>query len=136
MKNQLTQFDRTSVRALAESIEQALQAVGNQYGVEIKRGSGRFDAGEFKLSLHCTVLAGATERKNENDRLEFELYAYRYGLTGTDFGRTFTSGDTTYTIVGVKPKSKRFPIICERADGKRFKMTALTVKSHLPQAQA
>lgn len=131
MKNQLTQFDRASVRSLADAIEQAVQAVGKEYGVEIKRGNGRFDAGSFKLTVNCTILAGAAERQKQEDREDFAYLCELYGLTADDYGRTFTSGSATYTVSAIKPKSKSYPIVCTRADGKRFKFPAQTVRSYL-----
>lgn len=131
MNTQLSAFDRQAVRAIAESIEQAVQAVGKQYGIIIKRGNGRFDANSFKLNLECTVLAGADERQAQAERARFEMYARVYGLTPGDLGRTFTRDAYTYTITDLSPKSKRFPVICTRNDGKRFKFDAHSIRAAL-----
>jgi len=54
---------------------------------------------------------------------EFRANCYKYGLTATDFGREFTSQGETYTLCGIKPRSRKYPFIGRRIDGKQYKFS-------------
>ena len=44
------------------------------------------------------------------------------------FGKKFTLRNNTFTITELKPRSSRYPVIAEDANGKSYKFTAIYVK--------
>jgi hypothetical protein len=61
---------------------------------------------------------------------EFKFMASRYGLAPEDLGREFSDGNRTYKIVGLKPRSTRYPVIAESGN-KRYKFAAASIKLYL-----
>ena len=61
----------------------------------------------------------------DGDRVEFALHAHLFGLTEDDFGKGFMSprGDR-FTLVGLKPRNRKYPVIGKDSSGRRFKFPA------------
>ena len=70
-----------------------------------------------KLTVSCGSADDAAER-------EFKKYAFRFGLDGSEFGKTFKHGRTSFTISGIKPKSHKYPILAKNARGTEYKFPA------------
>lgn len=123
-------MDRALIRELRAKVEAAAQeAVGDGFIVEF--GNGRFD--ERQVTLKMTI---RHEDAPDNLEQDFKSHCRRYGLSPDDFGQTFESFGTSYTVVGIKPNSRKYPIIAERGDGKRFKFDATQVRRALERATA
>ena len=60
-----------------------------------------------------------------------EALAKFYGLSDDDLGRQFVFRGERLTIVGLKPKSPKFPILGRNGSGKVYKFPAESVKRGL-----
>ena len=59
------------------------------------------------------------------DRQEFNRHCIRFGLVPTDYGRAFKYLADDFKLVGIKPTSRRYPLVAQRLrDAKRFKLPA------------
>jgi len=124
-------FNRGNLKSMRQEISQALAALSDKYGVMFEIGNIRFSDTKFRTQLSVTV-ANPSQKIQGATANDFNTYCGIYGLVPSDLGKTFRglSGDA-YKLVGLKPKSHKFPFIGERADGKRFKFTAEQVRREL-----
>lgn len=88
-------------------------------GVDLRWG---FDAA-FRVSI---PLPDGTALDSE--KLRFEALAAAFGLSAADYGRQFSTGRETFRIVGIAPRSPKYPVSAERIpDGQGFKFTSAQV---------
>jgi len=103
----------------------ALKEFGEKYGLKITVGSASYTAGEagnatFKVELATQNESGRVFTKKSND---FLMHAERLGFLPEDLNKEFKYAGNTYKLIGVNPKSYKYPLIVERVpDGKQFKM--------------
>ena len=123
-------FDKPTVRATRERLQSALDAVASELGCQIKVGSATFerDGSRCTFKIDCAAVGedGAVETREASD---FTRCATQYGLRPDDLGAEFTKGGETFTVIGCKPKSYKYPILARRNDGKVFKFPAATVRA-------
>ena len=62
---------------------------------------------------------------------DFKALAKFYGLSADDLGKQFVSRGECFEIVGLKPKSHKFPILGRNRHGKVYKFPAESVKRGL-----
>lgn len=122
-------FDRQTVKDTRDRLQTALDAVAADLGCQIKVGRASFarDGANCSFKIECAVVGddGQVKTKEASD---FTHCAVQYGLEASDLGREFTSNGNTFTVIGCKPKSYKFPILGRRDDGKVFKFPAVIVR--------
>ena len=135
MPKQITSFNRTNLKTLRSEIDAALEAVLAKHGLTADLGNIRFGATDFRCKLNVEVASttgpasvadtdAAAERK-------FKAHAWKFGLTGDEFGKTFKSRGTAFTIIEINPRAKRggYPVIAKNARGTEYKFSAEHAKS-------
>ena len=109
-------LDRNTVKLISSDIEKALKEVELKYNVEIKRGNASFSSDNMVLKLNVSTIGndGSVMTKEATD---FNTYAsIRYGITKS-LGDIVNYMGNEYKIVGLKPRSKKYPIILEKVNG-------------------
>lgn len=123
----ISSFDRTNLRQIRAAIASKLAEVEAEFGISLNDGNIRFSDNKFSMRIEATTGDG-TDAAQE----QWNAYAWKYGLKDSDFGREFSTRSGTYTISGIKPRGKKFPITGTRvSDGASFKFTADSVKRAL-----
>lgn len=117
--SKITRITRNDVRALRADIDAALAKVLEKHGLTHELGRITFSDSDFRGQLRVAV--GSADDAAER---EFRKYAYKFGLTGNEFGKTFTNGKTKFTITGLKPRSHTYPILATNARGTTYKFPA------------
>lgn len=117
-RSTITKFDRKNLRNLRADLENAVSAVAEKYGIALDFGSGRFS--DFRYSVKLTCLIGS-DGSTDHAKISWDLNCRMFGLKPEDFGRTFKQGSTRFTICGIKPKSRRYPIIAANDNGTEYK---------------
>jgi hypothetical protein len=114
-------FDRTNLRQIRADILLALSKVEQTHGITITLGVGRFSPSEYRTKVTCSTVATVDEATKA--RKEFEELAGAFHLRADDFGKTFKNpyGGPDVTIVAIKPRSTKYPIIVQTARGARYK---------------
>lgn len=107
----------------------ALNKALEPFGLTAALGNITFTAGQAKSRVTFT-LAGVDPGKDE-----FVRRCWKHGLKPDAFGSEFQFLGETYRIVGVT-KSRKFPILAERSDGKRYKVPAAAVMQERPSERA
>lgn len=120
MSNKINSLDRTAVRRINDDIQSALDAVAKRYGVQIKVGNSRFSNTNCTTKIDIsTVSEGGTVMTKE--ATDYNRYASSFGLT-KKLGDTFEFRYDTYEIVGLKPRSSKYPVLAKNlSNGKTFK---------------
>jgi hypothetical protein len=116
--NVIRSFDRPTVHELGKKITAAVAAVCEEHGLTVEKDGGGFDAGSYSCGFVIRVLK---EHVDAGDRAEFALHAHLFGLTSEDFGRQFELKGRQYSLVGFKPRNRKYPVIACDADTKRYK---------------
>ena len=66
------------------------------------------------------------------EQLRFEALADAFGLSASDYGRTFSTGRESFRITGLDPRRPKYPVSAERVpDRQGFKFTAEQVALRL-----
>ena len=120
----IQRFDRANLRLIAEDIRAALEPIASKWGIQLDYGGSSFLPD--KATIKVIAFIPSAEAPSP-DAAEFKRYATVYGLEPGDLGRSFNHHGHQFTITGLAPKSRRFPVVCEREDGKGFKFPVRTI---------
>jgi len=113
-------FTRANLPQVQSEIDNALKQVGEKLGITFSMGGIRFTSGKFTTKL----TANASSDQGEIDQSEWNANAWKFGFQNDDFGKSFVMRLETYKIVGIKPRSKKYPILGMDKNGKTFKFPA------------
>lgn len=129
-------FDARSCTVASDAIDAALKAVAADLGISIKVGRGTYsregDTFTLKLEMGTVCADGNVATKESRDYLEavnFEFtVAAKAGLKPEHLNADFTTHQGSYTLTGLAPRSKKYPILakCKRT-GKTFKFPIAAV---------
>lgn len=126
----IEKFDRQTCRLVSLKVAEALQPLAKELGVRIVTKGGSFIGGSFTVKVEvATVGEGGLVQSKEAE--EFKILAAAYGLKAEDLGSTFYSCGHPYTIVGIRPRAIRTPIIVSAKDGKMYRFGATLVANAL-----
>lgn len=131
-------IDKTAANLLASKIEEALQDLAKEFGVDIKRGNGTFNelGTNFTLKLEISTLNESGEVITK-ERTDFLQLAPMFGLQSEDIDREFIHHNETYKVIGLKPRSRKAPILCQRVGtDKVFKFPETAVAKLLEDCAA
>ena len=126
----ITQINKYTVQLLAEEATEALLDIAEAHGLTLKQERGSYDpdAGSFtgKWSFVCVSEDGIPS--------DFARNAALFGLKAEDYGREFSTFGGTFTLCGIKPRNRKYPILgkCVRT-GKTYKHM-LAVVNQLKEA--
>lgn len=106
--NKVNSLDRASVRQINSEIESALKAVAEKYGVAIKVGNSRFSNNNCTTKIEIATVAESGEVLTK-EAVDFNRYASSMFQITKKLGDTFEFRYDTYEIVGLKPRSSKYP---------------------------
>ena len=130
------------LKSLRDDLNQAIADVAQKHGVGLAVGNATFmpdgSSGNFKLLIvagGASTPASAEAARLEKAKQDFERFAVLYGLKEEWFGQEFKLADgRMFRIVGMLPKSHKFPVLAEELGamggnltGKRLKFPAATI---------
>ena len=125
--SQINSINPSVCRILRDEMDAALKAVGDKYGITIAVGGGKYTDSNVTFKVEAAVV-NEDGQKLGKDAVAFQQNARYYGLTPEDLFKEFTFQGVTHQIVGLKPQSRKFPILAKNLrDGKTYKMTASSV---------
>lgn len=127
------QFNKSTFAAFRQDVEAALQGVAGKYGIQITAGSISYDQTAFTCRLEAARL-GDDGVAQTQEREDFKRFAETFGLKPGWLDRSFSAMGDTWTIIGLKFRSKKYPVLCSRT-GKKGpevrKLSAETVRRYL-----
>ncbi len=119
-----------AVRAFGAKLDAKLQELAREEGVEILIGRVTY-GGAFNFKITCSPLNAPGEPKTSPVARDFLLNYQRLGFQASDLGREFTFAGSRYKLVGCKPNSTKYPMICQNTKGKQYKLTVYDVQRAL-----
>lgn len=121
-------INTNTLRQFRGDFKQAIKALEAQYGVEIDLGSISYS--DTKFTSKITVFNN--EAGNSGKQAEWNIYATRFGLNKDWFGKTVKlNSGTSATIVGIAPRSRKYPVLVETKDGGQYKMQVPAIAKQL-----
>lgn len=124
-------MDRDTCRAARTILDQMdFSVIERTLNVKVKIGKAVFDpspSGGATFKVEFVPIVNGTAK--DKTVLDFERQAIVFGLEASDLGRTFIDHGIQYRVMGLVPRSYKFPILCKNLiNGKTFKFSASTVK--------
>jgi len=121
----LQRIDRAACRKIRDDLEGWMETFGEELGIVVELGNARFtpESVTFKLKVRIADEDGLKSMS----QLEFEAHAASFGFKAEDYERKFKSRGKLITIVGLKPRSYKYPILGRNAYGTVYKYAASTV---------
>lgn len=125
MSNTITTIDRAALQNLRHLVEERLQGLGEELGVQFSLGGGTYsNAGHGHFSKLTIAVVGENGEVESKEASDFRRLAHLYGMDADDLGMEFQSNGDTFTLCGVNTRGRKYPFLARRkADGKSYKFT-------------
>ena len=124
----MQEITRKGLVSLREDIQKALKEIGEAHGVNISCGKANFEPTNATIALEIAVINsdGSVETKMRKDYRDF---ASHYKLHPNWLDQEFRSGNHIYKIIGLNPRSGRYPVIAtDLVSNKNYKLAHVTVQ--------
>jgi hypothetical protein len=127
MVTQIKAFDKSNLKALAAAVQIALGPVEKEFGVKFTYQGSRYYPATATLKLEANVLKEDGEAESKL-RTMWKMRAASFGLNPDWLDKKINVGGTIFTVVGLRPSAKKYPVIVMAENGAQYRMPALTVK--------
>lgn len=122
MTDKIKQIGRDECKMIRELVNMALEDALSDLGLKASIGNMTFDYETVSSKLTIAI------EEYDAGKSDFMKGCWKFDLNKSDFGRKFESNGEVFTICGLKPRSRKYPILGKRADGKVFKFPANRVR--------
>ena len=114
------------LKAFRVDFAEAVAALETQYKCKIALGNITYDAQSFRSKLEVVMQNedGVVETK---ERIDYKSHCRLFDLKPEWLGRSFAINDKTWTVVGLKPRATKRPVVVQAADGKEYVFRAVDV---------
>ncbi len=122
----IQKFDRPACRTVSEAAEAALTEVAAQFGLTLKKESGRFSSEAF------TFKATFQAQTEDGVPAGFAAKAQALDLPADCFGKVVVMRRTLYEIKDINLRARKYPVCVKRvSDGQGFKFGEDSVRRAL-----
>lgn len=135
----ISTFNSNNLDVIRTAINAKLAEVSQELGIAINMGGMSFSSQQATTRL--TFKAVSEEMKEGESieeasaRSEFATYARSFGLKPEDFGKEVKVDGRKFRIVGIKPRSRKFPVLGEDLiNNSVYKLSAIAIKDQLHAA--
>ena len=128
----IKQLDAQTLDIVRAKMEEALATL-EEIGIHAQTGRISYQDQNATVKVEISVLGDGGEVVDK-EALDYDRYRDLHDLP--ERGSTFTVRGSTYTITGFKPRSRKYPVIATRADGKRYKFRLDDVQPERPSVRA
>ena len=114
----ITSFDRATCRKVGERVEEVLEELGKELGLNFSYKGGSYADNNLTMKIEAATLSedGSVNTKEAD---AFKEMAKLYGLKTEDLGREITLSGEKFTIEGLRTRARKKPILLTRVkDGK------------------
>lgn len=123
----IKKFDKPTLTLLRPKIQEALDQIAKEYDISLSLAGITFDNNTATLKVKAAVKNMNGEFVSEYAQ-PFKELASLYGLKADDLGKKVIIRNVEYTIVGLAPRSKKYPLLCkQKSNGKTYKFTTVDV---------
>ncbi len=123
----MSALDKETVKRIGKRAEEKLKEIEAEFGISVSYGGGRFSKTNATLKFEFALVRedGSVATKEAED---YKRWHGLFGLPADGVGQTFLYQSQEYTIMGILPKSKKYPVITMNSDGRSIKFPAELVK--------
>jgi hypothetical protein len=122
-------LDGAACRELRDLIDTHLAALNEDTNLHFACGNMSYGEGHItaKVEISLREADGTVVTKEAADFKRYAFDGYWDGLTGSNLGDKITINGEVLEIVGAKPRSRKYPILCRKTNGRTYKFPAITV---------
>ena len=125
MSTQIKTFSRPVVTELRGAIKAALKTVSEEYGISLDFNNISYCEDKFTTKLEARIGGNS----NEHAKADWDKHCIMFDLSPDAFGKQFEYAGSTYTIIGIKPRSSKYPVLATRVNSnKKYKFASTMVK--------
>jgi hypothetical protein len=122
--------DKASFKQFRTDFAKAVAALETKHSIKLSLGNISYDDYGFRTKLEAVI--GTADNQKDGELLSFKADYMRhcssYGLTPQQWLTEVELNGRKYKIVGIAPRSRKYPIIAEKTDGKFCKIPASYVQ--------
>ncbi len=126
MKTEITNLNKPTVKYIRERLKTAVKPLAEELGVTIDLGNCTFNMSNCRFQLKLALLDSKGKPITEEVD-SFRSNAKLFGFEPDNLGKKFTFQGQSYAICGLKPKSRKYPVIAQSDNGKNYKFACRTV---------
>lgn len=126
-------FTKSKVKEIREAVSEALNNIGMEDVRFEVSGNIRYSHTEATMKILATPTTVDGE-DFDKEREEFNRYAPALGLSPEDYGRTFDSRGKSFTICGIKPRVRKYPVLAKDSSGSIYKFPMSRINQVLSQS--
>ena len=127
---QVTNFDKPTIKAIRQAMDNALAQVAQEYGITINTGNARFSGNEVTYKVKANIVDGATGTAITKEATNWDLYKMSIGLDWLNVGDRILLQGKYFTIKGYNTRARKSPIQIEDAQGRGYKCSVEMVKMY------
>ena len=123
-------FNREQAKQFREDLDEALKAVAQKWEGQIEVSGVRYgNSMEAKIELTRTDAKTGVPMGKDADA--YKRYYHRFALPPDGLGRSFLRNGESWTIIGLRPRSKTHPVLGQNAAGKVMRFNPIVVDNGL-----
>lgn len=104
------EINKDTLKRFRHDFSHLAKVLEDEFGVTIKLGNISYDNTGFKTSMTVVNGEGVDIQSMQLEK-DFLNNCWKYGMIDTDLHRVFTYQGDEYQIVGMKPRSKKYPFV-------------------------
>ena len=128
----VTNFDKPTIKAIRQAMDNALAQVASEYGISINTGNARFSGNEVTFKVKANTVDGATGTAITKEAQMFELVKHQEGINHLSVGQTITLQGKDFILRGYNTRARKSPIQIEDMQGRGYKCSVQMLKMYNP----
>ena len=128
----VTNFDKPTIKAIRQAMDNALAQVASEYGISINTGNARFSGNEVTFKVKANTVDGATGTAITKEAQMFELVKHQEGINHLSVGDTITLQGKDFILRGYNTRARKSPIQIEDMQGRGYKCSVQMLKMYNP----
>lgn len=116
-------IDKDFCRRLRDELDSALSGLGEKLGVKFRAGNMTYTDANVTVKLEACLINASGEIETREAQA-WKQFAKYYGVPEDALGKTYVLRGEVFKVTGLATKSRKYPVLVERADGARMKYPA------------
>lgn len=112
------------IKIVQEKIKRALLQIEKEENITITFGSSKYDAAHYVTPMTVKT----NDKNNEVIKIDSSI-SKRMGFTQNIIGMSFETPTGKYTIIDIKTRNRKFPIIAKAPNGVTYKYSVERIKN-------
>ena len=123
MTTKVTEFTRANCSQVEKGALEALAVYAESLGLTVTRdGTGTFARDGQWFQFKVRFIVGGEQGAENQERKNFAMLAYRYGLKEHHFGQEFRHSGRRYRLIGINGRARKNPFNIEDVEtGQKYR---------------